>query len=157
MAHIEKAEYLKVVIDALTYGIAKAENRLTGKSTVISRLATNGLVELLLESFKDFGITFDETDDPIEILNNYIEVLIKSGLLSEDQFIKETNDDNVTITFTKCPYSTACTDLIKDGITEFGCLRGASLWGAMMKSGKRITTQYANDPGNCKVTLQVKN
>lgn len=156
MATIDKFEYMKVVVDGLTYGIAKAENRLTGKSTVISRLAINGLVELLLESFKDFGITFDVTDDPIETLDNYIDVLLKSGLLSEDQFTKETNDDNVTITFTKCPYSIACNDLIKDGITEFGCLRGASLWGAMMKSGKRIATRYVNDPGNCKTIMQVK-
>lgn len=157
MANIEKSEYVEAIVDSLTFGIAKAENRMTGKSTVISRLAINELLELLMKWFYDTGITFKVTSDPVETLGNYLDVLLQSGLLTEDQISQETNENEVIITFKKCPYATACSDLIEEGISEFGCLRGASLLMAMMKSGKRVAAQYKNDPGNCRVTLQVKN
>ena len=70
-----------------------------------------------------YGLIRKEMKDPLEALNDYIELMERSRFFSKDDVKAEKVGDNVIVVTggLKCPFREACERLVKEGFPEHGC------------------------------------
>lgn len=156
MPKIERQQLLYLLANCLIYGTAKAEMKLTGISTVMSRMSVDYSIQLHFELLKNAGADFEVTPDPFTTLENFKKMNIDVGLIKEEDFILTNTPEKITVTAPNCLYKLGCSHLVAEGIKEFGCNINVSVYNAVKASGKKITSRSINDPGNCKIIVDIK-
>lgn len=156
MQKIDPVQVMYLLVNSLIYGMAKAELKLTGKSTVLSRMSVDFANESYLGNLKKFGFIYEITPDPYETLLNYKQLNIDYGIIQSEDFSIERDGNIISFVSSKCPYMTGCGRLVAEGVKEFNCNICASVIAAAKPSGKRLVGRVINDPGQCKITLEIK-
>lgn len=156
MPKIEREQLLYLLSNCLIYGTAKAEMKLTGISTVMSRMSVDYSVALHIELLKSMGLDFEVSPDPFQTIENFKKMNVEADLIKAEDFIISQTGDKLTVTAPNCLYKLGCSHLVAEGIKEFGCNINVSVFNAAKASGKRVLCRSINDPGNCKITVEIK-
>ncbi len=120
----KQVEGMKVeIINAIIYGLGKAEAKIVGEPNIFSKLAFEEAGKWWLEKMGDYGLIRKELDDPIKAFTEYIQLMEKAGLFSKDDItFEQVSDSKITVTGgMKCMFRPACERLAKEGFPEHGC------------------------------------
>ena len=156
MPKIEEKQFLYLLTNCLMYGTAKAEMKLAGVSTVLSRMSVDYSIGSNVDGLKGMGLDYEISPDPFECVENYKKLNVEAGLVKDEDFIITRETDRLTLTAPNCLYKLGCSHLIAEGIKEFGCKINASVCKAARASGKRVNCHSVNEPGNCKIYVEIK-
>ncbi len=156
MPKIEREQLLYLLANCLIYGTAKAELKLTGVSTVLSRMSVDYGGAMQIEMLKSLGLDYEVTPDPFQMIDNFKKIIVDAGLIKPEDFLIEAGSDKLTITASNCPYKLGCSHLVAEGIKEFSCNINVSASNVAKASGKKVIGRSVNDPGNCKIFVELK-
>lgn len=156
MPDVDQLAILNTILGCYAYGTIKAELKLNAKSKAYSRITCEESSKKWFKKLKELDISVESKDHPWDSIEIYIEAFDKLMFLSKNDFVIEKDDQQMLITVPRCPYSIGCSYLLKEGIKGFCCMRVGLLQMAGEKSGKELISQTEIDPGNCKITFNIK-
>jgi predicted RNA-binding Zn-ribbon protein involved in translation (DUF1610 family) len=155
MTELNFNSFLSSVMSSFIYGMLKAEAKITGKSSVLSRIAGEEFALKMIELIGHHGIEPARGTTAFEWVESYINFLYAAGLLPNDAFQIEKNEKTMTITAGHCPYAPACNALLDEGFTSFGCAQCGALTALAKKACNRLNSEVSINPGQCKITIHL--
>lgn len=155
MTELNFNAFLSSVMSSYIYGMLKAEAKITGKSSVLSRIAGEEFALKMIELIAQHGIEPVPGTTAFEWIESYINFLYESGLLPKDAFKLEKKEDTMSIIACNCPYAPACNALLEEGFKSFGCAQSGALIALAKKAGNRLNAEVAICPGECKITIHL--
>lgn len=151
MAEIDLSIILHHLANNLYWGVVKSEKRMTGRTIVYSKMVGEEMSTLFLKMLEQFGIVIEPKATPIQTIEASLEVLKESGIFSPNEVDVKVNNSEMELIIKNCPFSIACSKLIQEGISDFGCIQLAIFSQVAKKSAKEFTGKTTIQPGNCKL------
>lgn len=149
MNQIDPVITLKQLTSNLFWGVVKSEKRITGRTTIYSKMVSENMAILLFKCLEQFGITVPPAKTAIEAIETFIAVAIENGIFLPEAIEILKNNNELHITIKTCPFSCGCTKLINEGIVNFSCPQRAIISVATQKFAEHFTEKTTIQPGNC--------
>jgi hypothetical protein len=151
MAGVDQLTLLYNLANDLFWGIVKAEKRMTGRTTIYTKMVAEELSTMFIGALEEFGVKFESKADPLSTILHNLEILKAIGVYAPEDIESACNDKNLHLTVKKCPFSMSCSKLIGEEIKEFGCVQMAIFNSLGKKSGTDLKGKSVNEPGNCQI------
>ncbi len=151
MAGIDLSIILHHLTNNLFWGVVKSEKRVTGRTTVYSKMVGEEMGTLFLKLLEQYGIILEPKETPLQTIEAFLEIAEESGIFSPEDIQIVKNNTELDLTVKNCPFSIACSRLVQEGISNFGCLILAILTIAGKKAAKEFTGKASIQPGDCKL------
>lgn len=149
MAQVDLTTILHHLANNLYWGVVKSEKRMTGRTTVYSKLVGEEMGTLFFKMLEQFGIIIEPKETPLQTIEAFMELAKESGVFSPEDVEVNKNNAELDVTIKNCPFSITCSKLVAEGISEFGCLQLAILTLAGKKAGNEFTGKATIKPGAC--------
>lgn len=155
MSELNFNAFLSSVMSSFIYGMLKAEAKITGKNSVLSRIAGEEYALKMIELIAQHGIEPAAANSAFGWVESYINFLYDAGLVPKDAFKIEIKEDVMSITACNCPYAPACNALLEEGFKSFGCAQTGALTTLAKKAGNRLNSEVNIAPGKCAITIRL--
>ncbi len=149
MNQIDPVMTLKQLTSNLFWGVVKAEKRMTGRTTVYSKMVSENMAILLFKLLEQFGITIPPAATALEAIETFMAAAMESGIFSPAAVEVHKNNNELNIIIKTCPFSSGCSKLINEGISNFSCPQMALISVAAQKFAEHFTEKTTIQPGSC--------
>jgi hypothetical protein len=140
----KRLKYVGVIMNAWLYGVEDTANLFFDKPKLFYRKWGAIAIKPFIESWNDLGIEFQKGLSPYNTSKMFIEALVKSNFMNEEDFDMCGDDNKFLFSAIRCPYKEHCGRLSFEK-KELACLRAITLLGAMDFNKEGDSQKYKYD------------